>query len=234
MSIVVRKAAERGHADHGWLDSHHTFSFAGYQDPAQMGFGALRVINEDRVQPGAGFGEHGHRNMEILSYVISGALEHRDSIGSGGVLRPGDVQTMSAGSGVRHSEFNASQTEPVHFLQIWILPNRQEPAPRYAQRHFAADERRSHLRLIASQDGADGSLAIHQDARVFATLLDDGERVAQSLASGRRAWVQIATGAATVNGASLVAGDGAAVSDASEISIVSSAQASQILVFDLP
>ena len=234
MSIVVRKAADRGHADHGWLDSRHTFSFAEHQDPAQTGFGALRVINDDRVQPGAGFPTHGHRNMEILSYVISGALEHRDSTGGGGVLRPGDVQAMSAGSGVRHSEFNASQSEPAHFLQIWILPNRQEAAPRYAQRHFADDERRGRLRLIASQDGADGSLTIHQDARVFATRLDAGERVVHRLAPGRRAWIQVATGGVDVNGVSLVAGDGAAISDETEIALVSSASASEILIFDLP
>jgi len=234
VSIVVRKAADRGHADHGWLDSRHTFSFAEHQDPAQTGFGALRVINDDRVQPGAGFPTHGHRNMEILSYVISGALEHRDSTGGGGVLRPGDVQAMSAGSGVRHSEFNASQSEPAHFLQIWILPNRQEAAPRYAQRHFADDERRGRLRLIASQDGADGSLTIHQDARVFATRLDAGERVVHRLAPGRRAWIQVATGGVDVNGVSLGAGDGAAVAAESEITLVSTAPVAQILLFDLP
>lgn len=233
MSIVVRKAEARGHADHGWLDSHHTFSFADYQDPAQMGFGALRVINDDRIQPGAGFGVHGHRNMEILSYVIAGALEHSDSTGGGGVLRPGDVQAMSAGSGVRHSEYNASNTETVHFLQIWLTPDRQNASPRYAQRRFETSERRGRLRLIASPDGGDGSLAIHQDAQVFATLLDAGQRVVHRLAPGRRAWVQMATGAARLNDIPLVAGDGATIADETDLTIVAGAENSQILLFDL-
>jgi redox-sensitive bicupin YhaK (pirin superfamily) len=234
MSIKIRPSAARGHANHGWLDSFHTFSFADYHDPDAMGFGPLRVINEDRVAPGAGFATHGHRNMEILSYVLEGALQHRDSTGGGGVLRPGDVQTMSAGSGVRHSEFNASATEPAHFLQIWIQPDEQNVAPGYGQRHFDAGERSGKLRLIASPDGAEDSLPIHQDARVFASLIDEGQRVALTLKPGRKAWVQVATGAARVNGAALSVGDGAAIDDVESLEIEGADSASQILVFDLP
>jgi hypothetical protein len=209
--ITVRRSAERGHFDHGWLDTFHTFSFAGYQDPARMGWRSLRVLNEDRVAPGEGFGTHPHRDMEILSWVVSGALAHRDSTGGGGVLRPGEAQRMSAGTGVTHSEFNGSSSEPVHFLQIWILPDRRGHAPSYEQRAFPEAERRGRLQLVASPDGAEGSTTLHQDARVYATLLDRGQSVRHPLAPGRGAWVQLVRGAATVNGVRLAAGDGAAV-----------------------
>jgi len=230
--LTIRGAGARGHADHGWLDTRHTFSFADYHDPAHMGFRSLRVINEDRVQPGAGFPTHGHRDMEILTWVLAGALEHRDSLGTGSVIRPGDAQRMSAGTGVMHSEYNASATEPVHFLQVWILPERRGLAPGYEQRHFAAGERRGHLRLIASRDGRDGSLVIHQDARVHAGLLDPGQAVTHALASGRHAWVQVARGALTLNGRALEAGDGAAVSDEPALTLVAREPA-EVLVFDL-
>src|SRR5512141_1396458 len=183
--ITVRRSQDRGHFDHGWLDTRHTFSFAGYQDPAHMGFRALRVINEDRVKPGQGFGTHGHRDMEIISYVLSGALAHRDSTGGGGILRPGEVQRMSAGTGVRHSEFNGSEREPVHFLQIWVVPDRAGHAPSYEQRAYPEDERRGKLRLIASPDGAEGSTILHQDARVFACLLEPGAGVSHVMAPDR-------------------------------------------------
>src|SRR5512142_137155 len=193
--ITVRRSGERGHFDHGWLDTRHTFSFAAYHDPAHMGFRSLRVINEDRVRPGEGFGRHGHRDMEILSYVLSGVLAHRDSSGGGGELRPGEVQRMSAGTGIRHSEFNGSDREPVHFLQIWLLPDRPGHRPSYEQRAFPEAERRGVLRLVASPDGAEGSTVIHQDARVFATLLGPGRTLEHPLAPGRHAWVQVARGA---------------------------------------
>ena len=234
MSITVRPSNERGHAHHGWLESYHTFSFANYHDPANMGFSALRVINDDRVQGGGGFAPHGHRNMEILSYVIDGGLEHRDSMGSGSVIRPGDVQLMSAGSGVRHSEFNASATDPARFLQIWIMPNEENAKPRYGERNFAPDQRQGQLRLIASPDGRDGSLPIRQDASVYATLVDPGERVSLTLAPGRKAWLQIATGAATLNGVALKEGDGAAIEDAEALELVANAPGTQALLFDLP
>jgi quercetin 2,3-dioxygenase len=234
MSIAVRPALARGHANHGWLDSHHTFSFADYYDAANMGFGPLRVINEDRVQPGAGFGAHGHRNMEILSYVIEGALEHKDSMGTGSVIRPGDVQLMSAGTGVRHSEFNASRVEPVHFLQIWLLPDTQDAPPRYDQRTFPEAERSGRLRLVASRDGRDGSLRLRQDADIYATLLDEGESAELTLRPGRRVWVQIVTGAADIDGVAAAAGDGVAIEGESAVRLVSRAKATQALVFDLP
>jgi hypothetical protein len=230
--ITVRKAVDRGHADHGWLDTRHTFSFADYWDPRHAGFRALRVINEDRVAPGAGFPTHGHRDMEIISYVLAGALEHRDSMGNGSVIRPGEVQRMSAGTGVRHSEYNHSATEPVHFLQIWIVPGRPGIAPGYEQRSFPEAERRGRLRLIASPDGSAGSVTIHQDARVYATLLEPGESATHALATGRHAWVHVARGAAAVNGLALGAGDGAAVSDEAAVSIVATAPA-EALLFDL-
>src|SRR5258705_1092152 len=194
--ITLRKAGERGHAEHGWLDSWHSFSFADYNDPAHMGFGPLRVINEDRVQPGMGFGTHGHRDMEIITYVLSGRLEHKDSIGTGSVIAPGDVQSMSAGRGVRHSEYNPSQDEPTHFLQIWIEPNVSGIDPRYQQTHVADDAKRGRLRLIASPDGEDGSVRIRQDARVYATLVTGDEAVTHQLAPGRRAYVHIVRGSA--------------------------------------
>jgi quercetin 2,3-dioxygenase len=232
--ITVRKADERGHFDHRWLDTRHTFSFADYHDDEQMGFRALRVINEDRVVPGEGFGKHGHRDMEILSYVLSGALAHRDSTGGGGVLRPGEVQRMTAGTGVTHSEFNGSDREPVHFLQIWLLPDRSGHRPSYEQRSFPEAERRGKLRLVASPDGADGSTTIHQDARVFATLLGAGEAAALPLALGRHAWVQVARGELEVNGVRLGAGDGAALSGEANVSLTGAGDGlAEALVFDL-
>ncbi len=232
--ITIRKSDDRGHFDHGWLDTRHTFSFAGYQDPAHMGFRALRVINEDRVRPGEGFGTHGHRDMEILSYVLSGVLAHRDSSGGGGELRPGEVQRMSAGTGIHHSEFNGSAQEPVHFLQIWLLPDRPGHRPSYEQRAFPEAERRGVLRLVASPDGAESSTTIHQDARVFATLLAPGRTVEHVLAPGRHAWVQVARGAVQVNGVSLSAGDGAAVSAEPLLRLAGAgAEEAELLVFDL-
>jgi quercetin 2,3-dioxygenase len=232
--ITIRPAAERGHFDHGWLDTRHTFSFADYHDPRHMGFGALRVINEDRVQPAQGFGTHPHLDMEILSYVLEGELAHRDSMGNGSVIRPGELQRMTAGTGVRHSEQNASRERPVHFLQIWILPDRRGLAPGYEQRPFPEAERRGRLRLIASPDGAEGSLTIHQDVRVHATLLAEGEPVRLELAPGRRAWVQVARGAVTVNGQPLAAGDGAALTDERAVQLVGAVgETSEALVFDL-
>ncbi len=230
--ITVRKAADRGGGDHGWLDTRHTFSFADYYDPAQMGFRGLRVINEDRVQPGRGFPTHGHRDMEILSYVLAGALEHEDSMGTGSVIRPGDVQRMSAGTGVMHSEFNPSRAEPVHFLQIWILPGTRGLDPSYEQKHFSEAEKRGRLRLIVSRDGRDGSVTIHHDASVYAAVLAPGERVALALADGRHAWVQVARGAVTLNGEALGAGDGAALSREPALTLVAVERA-EVLVFEL-
>jgi redox-sensitive bicupin YhaK (pirin superfamily) len=231
--IIARPAAERGHADHGWLDTRHTFSFADYHDPRWMGFRVLRVINEDRVQPGAGFPTHGHRDMEILSYVLSGALAHEDSTGGGGVIRPGDVQRMTAGTGVRHSEFNASKTEPVHFLQVWIEPARRSLPPGYEQRAYPLAERRGRLRLVAAPDGADGACTIHQDARVYATVLEPGEVVTHALAPGRHAWVHVARGAVTLDGAAMTHGDGAGVRDEPTLTLAAR-QPSEVLLFDLP
>ena len=230
--LTIRKARERGHADHGWLDSWHTFSFADYYDPKFMGFRQLRVINEDRVQPGKGFGTHPHRDMEIISYVLSGGLAHKDSIGTGSLIRPGEVQRMSAGTGIRHSEFNASDAELVHFLQIWILPSRQGLEPGYEQRAFPEAERRDALRLVASPDGASGSVTIHQDVRLYATLLTDGATVRHDLAAGRFAWVQLARGEASLNGMQLAAGDGVAVSDEPRLELVGG-RGAEVLVFDL-
>lgn len=232
--IRIRRALDRGRFDHGWLDTRHTFSFGGYHDEAHMGFRSLRVINEDRVKPGEGFGTHGHRDMEILSYVLSGALAHRDSTGGQGVLRPGEVQRMSAGTGVTHSEFNGSREEPVHFLQIWILPDRRGHPPSHEQRLFPEAERRGALRLVASPDGAAGSLTIHQDARVYATVLGAGEEVRHGLSPGRHAWVQVARGEAVLNGETLRAGDGAAVSGERELVLAAAgASPAEALVFDL-
>jgi redox-sensitive bicupin YhaK (pirin superfamily) len=230
--IQVRKSNERGHADHGWLDTRHTFSFADYYDPEAMGFRALRVINEDRVQPAQGFGTHGHRDMEILSYVLEGGLAHKDSTGGGGVIKPGDVQRMSAGTGVMHSEFNASRTEPVHFLQIWLLPGRRGIAPGYEQKYFPPEQRQGQLRLIASPDAADGSVTIHQDARVYSTLLGKGQTVTHALAPGRHAWVQVARGQVRLGDIVLSAGDGAALSDEQSVSLTG-AEPSEVLLFDL-
>ena len=231
--IAVRHAAERGTANLGWLDSRHTFSFGHYFDPDHMGFGALRVINEDRVRPGAGFGTHGHEDMEIISYVLEGALEHKDSIGTGSVIRPGDVQVMSAGTGIRHSEFNASKNEPVHFLQIWVLPDRKGLPPRYDQKSFPRAEKRDRLRLVGSPDGRDGSVVIHQDAEIYDGLLSSGHTVTHPLKPGRKGWVQVVRGAVEVNHEAAVAGDGVAVENEAVLSIASRADESEILVFDL-
>ena len=230
--FTLRKAEDRGHANHGWLDTWHTFSFAQYHDPQHMGFSDLRVINDDRVQPGQGFGTHGHRDMEIITYVLDGALQHKDSMGNGSVIRPGNVQRMSAGRGVRHSEFNASQTEPVHLLQIWIEPNVSGIEPGYEEKHFTHDEKRGQLRLIASPDGAAGSVTIHQDARVYAALLDNTDKVMHTLAAGRKAYVHVARGEVTVNGHKLSGGDGARIDNESRIEFADAGNA-EILLFDL-
>jgi redox-sensitive bicupin YhaK (pirin superfamily) len=230
--ITVRRSEDRGHAEHGWLESYHTFSFAGYHDPRFMGFRQLRVINEDRVQPGRGFGTHGHQDMEIVSYVLEGALAHRDSLGNGSTIRPGDVQRMSAGTGVTHSEFNDSKTELVHFLQIWIQPARNRLAPSYEERAFPGETRRNQWRLVVSPDGRYGSVSIHQDASLYATLLAPGATLSHALASGRHAWLQVARGALTVNGSLLAEGDGAAVSDEAKLD-VRAESAAEALLFDL-
>jgi hypothetical protein len=230
--ITVRRATERGHADHGWLESYHTFSFAGYRDPRHMGFHDLRVINEDRVQPGRGFATHAHEDMEIISYVLDGALAHKDSLGTGSVIRPGDVQRMSAGTGVRHSEFNHSSAELVHFLQIWILPARRGLPPSYEQRAFTTDERANRWRVVASPDARDGSVTVHQDTTLFATLLDEGKSIEHVLAPERHAWLQVARGELDLNGVRLVEGDGAALTN--ERALVATArQPTEALLFDV-
>ncbi|HEX9183085.1 MAG TPA: pirin family protein [Burkholderiales bacterium] len=229
----LRPAGERGYADHGWLKSFHSFSFAEYHDPRHMGFGPLRVINEDRVAPGTGFGTHGHRDMEIISYVLEGALAHQDSMGNGSTIVPGDVQRMSAGSGVRHSEYNHEKAGTTHFLQVWIEPSVRGIAPSYEQKHFDAASKRGQLRLIASPDGAQGSVSIHQDARVYAALLDGAERAVHPLAPGRRAYVHVARGALDVQGQRLAAGDALKIERASEVALERGAQA-EVLLFDLP
>jgi hypothetical protein len=230
--IILRKSAERGHANHGWLDSYHSFSFADYHDPRHMGYASLRVINEDVVQPGKGFGTHGHRDMEIITYILEGALEHKDSMGNGSVIRPGDVQRMSAGTGVRHSEFNPSPDELVHLLQIWIEPAVAGIAPGYEEKHFDATSKRGRLRLIASNDGRDGSVTIHQDAAVYAALIDAGERVSHPLAAGRKAYVHVARGSVTVNGQALAAGDALKIGGEPAVAI-DKGNAAEILLFDL-
>ena len=227
----IRRSDERGHADHGWLDSFHSFSFADYQDPRHMGFGALRVINEDRIQPGTGFGTHGHRDMEIISYVLEGALAHKDSMGTGSSIVPGDVQRMSAGTGVMHSEFNHAKDAATHFLQIWIEPAQRGIPPSYEQKRFEAADKRGRLRLIASSDGRDGSVTVHQDASVYAALLHGEERALHRLASGRRAYVHVARGSLTVNGQALGAGD-ALKTDAAEI-VFDKGEDAEVLLFDL-
>jgi redox-sensitive bicupin YhaK (pirin superfamily) len=229
--ISIRRASDRGHFDHGWLNTYHTFSFADYQDPRFMGFRALRVINDDRVAPGQGFGEHRHRDMEIVSYVLDGALAHRDSLGNSGVIRPGDVQRMSAGTGVQHSEFNGSQTEPVHFLQIWILPETPGSPPGYEQKTFPRQTRRGKLRLVGSPDGRQGALRVGQDVAIYASALEAGEEVQHRLAPGRHAWLQVAEGALELNGHLLGEGDGAAVTDEDELDIAG--KGSEFLLFDL-
>ena len=231
--LDIRRSADRGHARHGWLDSFHSFSFADYHDPAHMGFGPLRVINEDRVQPGQGFGTHGHRDMEIISYVLEGGLAHKDSMGNGSVIRPGDVQRMSAGTGVMHSEFNASDRDPVHFLQIWIEPDRRGLAPGYEEKRFEADSKRGRLRLIASPDASEGSVRLHQDARLYAALLDHAEGVEHEVAPGRRAYVHVVRGEVEVNGEKLAGGDAAKISNEGRVRIAN-ARAAEVLLFDLP
>lgn len=232
MILTIRKSEERGHADLGWLDSRHTFSFGHYHDPRHMGFGPLRVINDDRVAPGGGFPTHPHSDMEIISYVLEGGLEHRDSLGNGSIIRPGDIQRMSAGTGVRHSEFNASNSAPVHFLQIWIIPRKRGINPGYEQKAFSAEDKRGTLRLIGSSDGRQESLTIHQDVDLYGTLLGAGDRVSHQIAPGRNAWLQVARGALRLNGEALLEGDGASVTDAGTLHLegVDSAEA---LLFDM-
>lgn len=233
MTTILRHADARGHANHGWLDTYHTFSFANYYDPRFMGFGPLRVINEDRIAGGGGFPAHGHSNMEIITYIVSGALQHKDSMGSGSVIRRGDVQVMSAGSGLRHSEFNGSDKEPVHLLQIWILPESEGVTPRYDEKNFAEADKRNRLQLLVSGDGHDGSLKIHQQASLFASVLDKDSAVEHALAPGRVGWVQVVAGGGSVNGIEVSAGDGLAVLEGA-ISISASTQDMEVLVFDLP
>ena len=230
--IHIRKASDRGHANHGWLDSYHSFSFADYYDPRHMGFGPLRVINEDRVQPGSGFGTHGHRDMEIISYVLEGALGHKDSMGNGSTIVPGDVQRMSAGTGVRHSEFNYEKAGVTHFLQIWIEPDVIGIPPSYEQKHFKPEDKRGRLRLIASPDGSEGSVTIHQDALVYAGLFDAAELAKHHLKNGRKGYVHVARGKVTVNGHSLEAGD-ALKTEGGAIELADASDA-EVLVFDLP
>jgi quercetin 2,3-dioxygenase len=230
--ITVRPATERGHFDHGWLDTSHTFSFASYHDPRHMGFRALRVINEDRVQPGEGFGTHAHRDMEILTWILEGALEHKDSMGNGSVIRPGDIQRMSAGTGVTHSEFNPSREALVHLLQIWLLPNQRELQPSYEEKRFPPETLRGRLTLIAAGDGRQGAVTIHQDADLWVAQLKEGESVRHDLKSGRYAWLQVARGAVTLKGKALGAGDGAAVSDEPSIEVTATGPG-EVLLFDL-
>ena len=231
--LDIRKAGDRGFADHGWLRSFHSFSFADYYDPQHVGFGPLRVINEDRVAPARGFGRHAHRDMEIISYVLEGALEHKDSIGTGSIIRPGDVQRMSAGTGVTHSEFNPSPTDPVHFLQIWIEPREDGIAPSYEQKRFEPQEKRGRLKLIGSPDGREGSVTIHQDAYVYAGLLDSHDRVEHGIAPGRRAYVHVVRGRIDVNGQALAGGDAAKLEGVSSAALDRATDA-EVLVFDLP
>lgn len=231
--IEIRKSEERGYADHGWLKSYHTFSFADYYDPRHIQFGPLRVINEDRVAPGMGFGTHGHRDMEIISYVLEGELAHKDSMGNGSVIRPGDVQRMSAGTGVRHSEYNHAAHDTTHFLQIWIMPNQQGIEPGYEEKRFEAAEKRGRLRLVGSPDGAEGSVVIHQDVRLFGGLFDGDEAATLALQPGRKAYVHVARGRVTVNGHALEAGDAARFDGEEAVSLEKGAGA-EVLVFDLP
>jgi quercetin 2,3-dioxygenase len=230
--LTLRRSSDRGHFDHGWLNTHHTFSFADYYDPRHTGFRALRVINEDRVQPGQGFGTHGHQDMEIISCVLEGVLQHRDSLGNGSIIRPGELQRMSAGTGVLHSEFNPSDSELVHFYQIWLLPQRRALTPSYEQRAFDDGQQHGKLRLVASPTGQDGSLTIHQDAAVYLSKLDAGQQVTHDLAIGRHAWVQALRGNVNVNGQHLAAGDGLAVSDQPHLAISAAAPA-EVMLFDL-
>jgi redox-sensitive bicupin YhaK (pirin superfamily) len=230
--IAIRRGQDRGHFDHGWLDTYHTFSFADYFDPAQMGFRSLRVMNEDLVAPGMGFGMHGHRDMEIVTYVLSGALEHKDNLGHGEALRPGELQRMTAGTGIRHSEFNPSKGEPVHLYQIWLLPRESGLTPGYEQKAFPASERHNRLRLVASPAGDDGSLTIQQDARLYLATLDDGSSVEHGLSAGRHAWLQVLRGAVELNGTALATSDGAAISGETRLNVTATAPA-EVLLFDL-
>jgi redox-sensitive bicupin YhaK (pirin superfamily) len=231
--IQIRRSAERGHADHGWLDTYHTFSFAGYHDPDFVHFGPLRVLNQDRVKPGQGFGTHGHEDMEIVSYVLEGVMEHKDSMGNGSQMRPGDVQLMSAGTGVMHSEFNASAEDGLHFLQMWVFPRERGTEPRYEQKAFTEEERRGGLRLVVSPDGAQGSLTIGQDARLFAGLLDVGERLEHDLGEGRAAWLHVARGSVRLNGTELAPGDGAAIRGEGRLELVGLDPA-ELVLWELP
>ncbi|MGZ8138010.1 pirin family protein [Bordetella bronchiseptica] len=231
--LTLRRSAERGHANHGWLDTHHTFSFANYYDPAHMGFGPLRVINDDRIAAGRGFGTHGHRDMEIITYVLDGAIAHKDSMGSGSTIRPGDVQRMSAGRGVMHSEFNPQPDVATHLLQIWIEPDVAGIAPEYEEKRFPEADKRGRLRQLVSPDGADGSLRIHQDARLYAGLFDGTESAELPLAAGRRSWVHVARGSLVVNGQRLGAGDGLALQDEAAVRL-GDGEGAEVLVFDLP
>ncbi len=230
--INIRRANERGHFNHGWLNTYHTFSFDQYYDPRFMGFRSLRVINEDFVSPGHGFPTHGHRDMEIITYILEGALKHEDSMGNGSIIRPGDVQRMTAGTGVRHSEKNSSESEPVHLLQIWILPHTTGLQPGYEQKAFSVDERRGTFRLIASEDGRDGSVTVHQDVTVFASILAAGEEVVHKFDPTRYGWIQIACGAITINGENLQQGDGAVINGESELKLLGH-ESSEVLLFDL-
>jgi redox-sensitive bicupin YhaK (pirin superfamily) len=230
---TIRRSADRGYADHGWLKSYHSFSFADYFDPRHVQFGPLRVINEDRVAPGAGFGAHSHRDMEIISYVLDGELAHKDSTGTSSTIRPGDVQRMSAGTGVMHSEFNGSREQLVHFLQIWIMPSARGIAPGYEEKRFGPEEKRGRLRLVASQDGTDGSVHVHQDARLYAGLFDADESASLEVAPGRLVYVHVARGDVTANGEVLAAGDALQLSDAPAVTL-GSGHAAEVLVFDLP
>jgi quercetin 2,3-dioxygenase len=235
--LTLRKAEERGRANFGWLESRHTFSFGSYFDPAHMGFGPLRVINDDRVTGGEGFPPHPHADMEIVSYVLAGALEHKDSIGTGSVIRSGDVQRMSAGSGIRHSEFNASKTDPVHFLQIWIIPEKKGLKPGYEQKSFSESEKRGRLRLVGSRDGRDGSVTIHQDVDLYATLLGGADAVTHELKRGRKAWVQVARGTISLNGLELREGDGVAIEETGALKLepgTPEGDGAEVLLFDLP
>lgn len=230
--LSIRKANERGHADHGWLNTYHTFSFASYYDPTHMGFRSLRVINEDRVKPGMGFPTHPHQDMEIISYVLEGALEHKDSMGNSSIIRPGEVQRMSAGTGITHSEFNHSGSEEVHFLQIWIVPNQEGVTPGYEQKVFAEQEERGVFRLVASADGREGSVTIHQDANLYAAILDAGEELVYRIPAGRHVWLQVARGKVCVNGVALDQSDGAAMSGEDQV-VVTGQNRSELLLFDL-
>jgi len=231
--LAVRKSSDRGHANHGWLDTQHTFSFASYYDPEHMSFRALRVINEDIIAPGAGFGTHGHNDMEIVTYVLEGGIAHKDSLGSGGVITPGELQHMSAGTGIRHSEFNASETEKAHMLQIWLLPSKPGIQPSYSQRRFPIAEERNLLHLLASPEGRNGSLAWVTDADLYAARLDAGAKIEHALKAGNHAWVQIARGSATVNGEAVTQGDGVALSDEAGVSILASSEGTEALLFEL-